>query len=163
MEEQAVSLLGAKNLASMRGKGKLNMLDDPWQYNLYSDIRKHNSLHCLPCPTSTFSMSYFNECSQSQKVSKIVYLYVKPLFLYYFLLIATMNKTMFVNSQQILLIILFICEVITLHKINIWSFLFLFILSLLYFPQVHSMQSKPLTQNYSLLYTSQGLDYTEGA
>ena len=26
---QVVSLLGAKNLASMRGKGKLNMLDDP--------------------------------------------------------------------------------------------------------------------------------------
>ena len=29
MEAQVVSLLGAKNLASMRGKGKLNMLDDP--------------------------------------------------------------------------------------------------------------------------------------
>ena len=28
-EAQVVSLLGAKNLASMRGKGKLNMLDDP--------------------------------------------------------------------------------------------------------------------------------------
>ena len=27
--KQVVSLLGAKNLASMRGKGKLNMLDDP--------------------------------------------------------------------------------------------------------------------------------------
>ena len=33
-EAQVVSLLGAKNLASMRGKGKLNMLDDPWQYTL---------------------------------------------------------------------------------------------------------------------------------
>ena len=51
-EAQVVSLLGAKNLASMRGKGKLNMLDDPRQYNV-SDIRKHNSLCCLPCPTST--------------------------------------------------------------------------------------------------------------
>ena len=29
LEEQLVSLLGAKNLTSMRGKGKLNMLDDP--------------------------------------------------------------------------------------------------------------------------------------
>ena len=33
LEAQVVSLLGAKNLASMRGKGKLNMLDDPRQYN----------------------------------------------------------------------------------------------------------------------------------
>ena len=29
LEAQVVSLLGAKNLASMREKGKLNMLDDP--------------------------------------------------------------------------------------------------------------------------------------
>ena len=29
LEAQVVSLLGAKNLAGMRGKGKLNMLDDP--------------------------------------------------------------------------------------------------------------------------------------
>ena len=29
LEAQVVSLLGAMNLASMRGKGKLNMLDDP--------------------------------------------------------------------------------------------------------------------------------------
>ena len=29
LEAQVVSLLGAKNLASMRGKSKLNMLDDP--------------------------------------------------------------------------------------------------------------------------------------
>ena len=29
LEAQVVSLLGAKNLASMIGKGKLNMLDDP--------------------------------------------------------------------------------------------------------------------------------------
>ena len=28
-DAQVVSLLGAKNLAIMRGKGKLNMLDDP--------------------------------------------------------------------------------------------------------------------------------------
>ena len=29
LKAQVVSLLGAKKLASMRGKGKLNMLDDP--------------------------------------------------------------------------------------------------------------------------------------
>ena len=112
----------------MRGKSKLNMLEDPWQYNFYSDVSKHNSLCCL-VQCQLFSMSYFNECSQLQKMSKIVYLYVKPLFLYYFLLVATMNKTEFVNSQQLLFIILFICEVITLHKINIWSlYFFLFFL-----------------------------------
>ena len=60
-------------------------------------------------------------------MSKIVYLYVKPLFLYYFLLIGTMTKTMLVNSQQLLFIILFLCEHITLHEIHMIS-LFLFIL-----------------------------------
>ena len=34
LEAQVVSLLDANNLASMRGKGKLNMLDDPRQYNV---------------------------------------------------------------------------------------------------------------------------------
>ena len=29
LDAQVVSLFGAKNLASMRGKGKINMLDDP--------------------------------------------------------------------------------------------------------------------------------------
>ena len=29
LEAQVVFLLGAENLASMRGKGELNMLDDP--------------------------------------------------------------------------------------------------------------------------------------
>ena len=29
LEAHVVSLLGAKNLVSMRGKGNLNMLDDP--------------------------------------------------------------------------------------------------------------------------------------
>ena len=29
LEAQVVSLLSAENLASMRGKGKLNMLEDP--------------------------------------------------------------------------------------------------------------------------------------
>ena len=66
-------------------------------------------------------------------MSKIVYLYVKPLFPYYFLLIATMTKAMLVNSQQLLFIILFLCELITLHKINMIS-LFLFILSFSFIP-----------------------------
>ena len=83
-------------------------------------------------------------------MSKIVYLYVKPLFLYYFLLIAMMTKTMFVNSQQLLFIILFICELITLHKIHMIS-LFIFISSLfILFPQDHSKKAKPSTQNYTL-------------
>ena len=54
----------------------------------------------------------------------------KPLFLYYFLLIATMTKTMFANSQQLSIIILFICEVITIHKINMVSFISLFFYAL---------------------------------
>ena len=53
----------------------------------------------------------------------------RPLFLYYFLLIAMMTKTMLVNSQQPLFIILFLCELITLHKIHMISlFPFLFFL-----------------------------------
>ena len=80
-------------------------------------------------------------------MSKIVYLYVKPLFLYYFLLIATMTKAMLVNSQQFLIIILFLCEVITLDKINMIS-LFLFILfPFLLFTQDHGKIIKPLTQH----------------
>src|SRR4051812_47641240 len=38
-----------------------------------------------------------------------------------------MNKAMSANSQQLLIIILFLCEVITLNKINM-NFLFLFTL-----------------------------------
>ena len=53
LEAQVVFLLGAKNLDSMRGRGKLNILDDPRQYNV-SDIGKHNPLSCFPCPTSNF-------------------------------------------------------------------------------------------------------------
>ena len=62
-------------------------------------------------------------------MSMIMYLYVKPLFPYYFLLIAMMTKTMLVNSQQLLFIILFLCELITLHNIHMISlFPFLFFL-----------------------------------
>ena len=81
LEAQVVSLLGAKNLASMRGKGKLNMLDDPWQYTLtemWEDITHYVVFLVQHQP---FNMSYFNECSQLQKMSKIVYLYVNPSFL----------------------------------------------------------------------------------
>ena len=60
----------------------------------------------------------------------IIYLYVKPLFPYYFLLIVTMTKAIFANSQQLLIIILFLCEVITFNKINM-NFLILFVLFLL--------------------------------
>ena len=53
LEAQVVSLLGARNLASMRGKGKLNMFGRSMTIYFISDIRKHNPLHRLPCPTST--------------------------------------------------------------------------------------------------------------
>ena len=64
----------------------------------------------------------------------------KPLFPYYFLLIATMTKAMSANSQQLLIIILFLCEVITLNKVNM-NFLFLFILILLSFIHPRSWQN----------------------
>ena len=70
----------------------------------------------------------------------IIYLYVKPLFPYYFLLIATMTKPMSANSQQLLIIILFLCEVITLNKINMNS-LFLFIPFLFSFIHPRSWQN----------------------
>ena len=35
LEAQVVFLRGAENLASMRGKGKLNKLEDPWQHTLF--------------------------------------------------------------------------------------------------------------------------------
>ena len=56
-------------------------------------------------------------------MSIIVYLYVKPLFPYYFLLIAMMTKTTFINSQQLLSLILSMYEVITIHNINMNSFI----------------------------------------
>ena len=41
----------------------------------------------------------------------------EPLFPYYFLLIATMTKTTFANSQQLLCLILSICEVISVKSL----------------------------------------------
>ena len=40
-------------------------------------------------------------------------------------------------------------------------FLFLFILSIILFPQGHSKIAKPSTQNYSLLYITHGLNYID--
>ena len=53
LEAQVVSLLGARNLASMRGKGKLNMFGRSMTIYFNWDARKHKPLRCLPCPTST--------------------------------------------------------------------------------------------------------------
>src|SRR3954470_5849293 len=104
-------------------------------------------------------MSYFNECSQSQRMSIIIYLYVKPLFPYYFLLIATMTKAMSANSQQLLIIILFLCEVITLNKINMNS-LFLFILFLFSFIHPREWQNNQALDStlIFIIYIAHGLD-----
>ena len=52
LDAQVVSLLGADFWLAKIG-GKHHMLEDPKQYNFYVNISKHNSLRCLPCPTST--------------------------------------------------------------------------------------------------------------
>ena len=78
-------------------------------------------------------------------MSMIIYLYVKPLFPYYFLLIATMTKAIFANSEQLLIIILFLCGVTNFNKINTNS-LIIFILFLL-IAQDHGKILKPLTQH----------------
>ena len=51
-----------------------------------------------------------------------------------------MTKAMSANSQQLLIIILFLCEVITLNKVNM-NFLFLFILFLFSFIHSRSWQN----------------------
>ena len=94
-----------------------------------------------------------------KKMSKIVYLYVRPLFLYYFLLIATMTKTMFVNSQQISCDILLICEVVTSHKIIIQSFYFFY--SLFLFLKIIARKKIPQLKT-NLYQITLGLDYIEG-
>ena len=93
-------------------------------------------------------------------MSKIVYLYVRPFFLYYFLLIATMTKTKFANSQQLLSLILLMCEVISIHKINMNSFI-LFIL-FFYLPKIMAKQSSPRL-NTNICYIAHRLDYKEGS
>ena len=80
----------------------------------------------------------------------------KPLFPYYFLLIATMTKAMSANSQQLLIIILFLCEVITLNKINM-NLLFLFILFLFSFIHPRSWQNNQALDStlIFIIYSSQ--------
>ena len=92
----------------------------------------------------------------------VIYLYVRPLFPYYFLLIATMTKAMFANSQQLLIIILFLCEVITLNKINM-NFLFLFNLFLFSFIHPRSWQNNQALDStlIFIIYIAHGLDYIE--
>src|SRR3954466_1556216 len=89
-------------------------------------------------------------------MSMIIYLYVKPLFLYHFLLIATITKAMSTNSQQLLIIILFLCEVITLNKINMNS-LFPFILFLFSFIHSRSWQNNQALDStlIFIIYSSQ--------
>ena len=71
---------------------------------------------------------------------QIVYLYVRTLLPYYVLLIAMMTKTMFANSEQFLFIILFLCELITLHKIHMVSIISFYFL-LFSFIQSRSWQN----------------------
>ena len=93
-------------------------------------------------------------------MSKIVYLYVKTSLSLLLPINCNDDQNYFVNSQQFLFIIPFICEVITLHKIHMIS-LFPFISSpfLFFFSQDHSKIANPSTQNYSLLYMTHRLDY----
>src|SRR4051812_12552704 len=95
-------------------------------------------------------------------MSMIIYLYVKPLFPYYFLLIATMTKAMSANSQQLLIIILFLCEVITLNKINMnfCFFLFFFFFSFIHPRSWQNNQALDSTLIFSI-YIAHGLNYIE--
>ena len=70
-----------------------------------------------------FQHVILNECFTIIKDVQDNIFVCEPLFPYYFLLIATMTKTTFVNSQQLLCLILSMCEVITNHKINMNSFI----------------------------------------
>ena len=69
-----------------------------------------------------------------------------------------MTKTMFVNSQQFLFIILFICEVITLHKVNMIAFISFYYFSSFFilFPQDHGKITKTLDSTLIfIIYNSQ--------
>ena len=122
LEAQVVSLLGARNLASMRGKGKLNMFGRSMTIYFNWDVRKHKPLRCLPCPKSTLLACHIYWVLPIIKGVQDNIFVCEPLFPYHFLLIATMTKTTFINSQQFLCLILSMCEVITIHKINMNSF-----------------------------------------
>ena len=88
-------------------------------------------------------------------MSMIIYLYVKPLFAYYFLLIATMTKAMSANSQQLLFIVLFLCELITPVRSIYDPFLFFILFNFLKI--IARNQSPQLkTTHY---YIAHGLNY----
>ena len=69
-----------------------------------------------------FQHVILNECFTIIKDVQDNIFICEPLFPYHFLLIATMTKATFINSQQFLCLILSMCEVITIHKINMNSF-----------------------------------------
>ena len=70
-----------------------------------------------------FQHVILNECFTIIKGVQDHIFICEPLFPYHFLLIATMTKATFINSQQFLCLILSMCEVITNHKINMNSFI----------------------------------------
>ena len=69
-----------------------------------------------------FQHVILNECFTIIKDVQDNIFICEPLFPYHFLLIAMMTKATFINSQQFLCLILSMCEVITIHKINMNSF-----------------------------------------
>ena len=84
LEAQVVSLLGARNFwLAWGGKASSTCLEGQWQYTLTEMSENINHYIVFLVQHQPFSMSYFNECSQLQDMSKIVYLYVKSLFLQY--------------------------------------------------------------------------------
>ena len=69
-----------------------------------------------------FQHVILNECFTIIKDVQDNIFICEPLFPYHFLLIATMTKATFIIPQQFLCLILSMCEVITIHKINMNSF-----------------------------------------
>ena len=97
----------------------------------------------LPLVIQTFimqSIAFITSISQDR--IKLIFSLTNKSYIFkeQFLLLATMTKAMSANSQQLLIIILFLCEVITLNKINM-NFLFLFILFLFSFIHPRSWQN----------------------
>ena len=70
-----------------------------------------------------FQHVILNECFTIIKDVQDNIFICEPLFPYHFLLIATMTTATFINSQQFLCLILSMFEVITIHKINMNSFI----------------------------------------
>ena len=97
------------------------MLDDPRQYTLFRIQENITHYVVFLVRHQPFSMSYFNECSQLQKMSKIVYLYVKSLFLQYSFMNCSSDQFCVCQLPISLLPILIMCEVITPHVISIWN------------------------------------------